>query len=158
MSDGKVVPIGRKRRSARREITVGGSVDETKLTLAIYGDEALDVDAITTRLGVEPTETQCKGDRRKPRYRPYQKSAWFLRMSAEAPSGLSELLQELLQSVPPPESAVWRELRTTYDVQLRIGIFMDAWNRGFHVDSDLFAKAAHIANTLNFDIYAAGDE
>lgn len=157
MSDGKIVRLVPKRKSKGRSVVVGGSVDETRLTLAIYGDE-LNLALITKELGIEPTGTQRKGERRKPRYRAYQQSAWFLTLNAMAPRGLGELLQELLEHVPSPQAPVWPKLRDAYDVQLRIGIFMNAWNRGFVIDSNLIAKAAHIANRFDFDIYASGDE
>lgn len=157
MSDGKIIPLVRRRESKGRSVVVGGSVDETRLTLAIYGD-AFDPDTVTKHLGVEPTSTQRKGDRLKPRYRAYQQSGWFLTLNAESPNGLEHLLRELLQRVPSPQSSIWKTLRDAYDVQLRIGIFMNAWNRGFTVDSTLIADAAHIADRFDFDIYASGDE
>jgi Domain of unknown function (DUF4279) len=156
MSDGKIVRLVPVRKSKGRSIVVGGSVDETRLTLAIYGDD-LDLPVITKELGIEPTDTQRKGERRKPRYRPYQQSAWFLTLNATSPHGLGELLQDLLERVPSPQAPVWQKLRDAYDVQLRIGIFMNAWNRGFVIDSNLIANAAHIANRFDFDIYASGE-
>lgn len=156
MTDRKVIPLRPQRTSRGRTVAVGGSVDETKLTLAVYGD--FDPAAITHQLGVEPTETLRKGERRNPRYRPNPQSAWFLTFVAEAPRGLEELLADLLARVASVDATVWRDLRAAHDVQLRIGIFMNAWNRGFTVPSDLIAKAAYIVNHFNFDIYASGDE
>ncbi len=153
--DGKIIPIGRKAKGRGRTVTVGGSADRTALSLTIYcGD--IDPDQITKQLGVEPTETHRKGERRKQRYRAYTQSAWFLSLEATAPRGLEELLHDLLRRLPPSTSAVWSNLRAAYDVQLRIGLFLNEWNRGFVVHSNLVAQAAHIANKFDFDIYGVG--
>lgn len=155
--DDKVIPMGARRKAEGRFVTVGGSVDRTRLTLAIYGDH-LDPADVTTKLGVQASSTHLKGERRRERYRPNPHSAWFLCIEGDAPRSLQDLIEELLQKLPPPNAAIWNELRSTYGVQLRIGIFMDAWNRGFVVSSEVLAKATHIANTFDFDIYASGDE
>ena len=136
--------------------TVGGLVDETGVCLAVYGED-LDPPDVTAIIGREPTSAHRKGDRRGPRSAPYKAGAWFFKVRGEAPQGPAELTAALLDQLPDDER-VWAKLNELYKVQLRYGIHMTGWNRGFDLPAGLAARIAKLRATVMFDIYAYGDE
>jgi hypothetical protein len=135
---------------------VGGPVDETGACVAVYGED-LDPDAVSALLGCSPTSSHRRGDRRGPRSPPYKRGGWFLQRRGKAPEGPEELVAKLLSQLPEDE-AVWLKLDERYEVQVRFGIHMTGWNRGFDLSPDLIAKVARLHARVGFDIYAYGDE
>ena len=69
---------------------VGGTIDETSVSLCLYGDD-LDPDEISRILGVCPTHAHRKGEERRsrsPRAQkppPYKSGAWILKVRGQAP-------------------------------------------------------------------------
>lgn len=152
MGDDEITPI--------REETIvaeaGGLVDETQVSLALYGND-LDPDTVSARLGTPPTDSRRRGDRRSERSPPTKQGAWFLTVAGTAPVGPNELLRQLLQSFPMAAS-FWQPLVRDYKVQIRIGIHMDLWNRGFELDPDVVQMVAATGAPINFDLYFDGEE
>jgi hypothetical protein len=58
----------------------------------------------------------------------------------------------------PDDERGWAKLSELYEVQLRYGIHMSGWNRGFDLPSGLAARIAKLRAAVMFDIYAYGDE
>jgi hypothetical protein len=122
-------------------------------TLGIYGDELLPHE-ITSVLRCDPSSAHRRGDPRpNPRCSPYSAGAWILSLQAEAPREPAELVRALLARVETEET-VWKSLSDSFDVQVRLGVFLEEWNRGFDLPSDLVAEVARIGASLVFDIYA----
>jgi hypothetical protein len=155
--DDKVLPFVQTLKPGTVVTEVGGIVDETKVTLALYVQD-LEPNEITELLGVEPTSAHRCGDVRGRGVRPYPKGAWFLELVATPPRGPEELLGELLERLPPSSAPVWATLRERFDVQVRFGIFLDAWNRGFGVPAGQLQQLAVMVDRFEFDIYANGEE
>lgn len=155
--DDKVLPFVQTLKPGTVVAEVGGLVDETKVTLALYGDD-LEPQEVTELLGVEPTSAHRRGDVRGRGVRPYPKGAWFLELVGTPPQGPEELLGELLERLPPSSSSVWTTLRERFDVQLRFGIFLDAWNRGFGVPAGQLDQLSVMVDRFEFDIYVNGEE
>ena len=153
--DDNVLPFVHTLKPGTVVAEVGGLVDETKVTLALYGED-LDPEEITKLLGVEPTSAHRRGDTRSRGARPYPKGAWFLKLVGTPPRGPAELLEDLLERVPPASVALWQGLRQRFDVQVRFGIFLEAWNRGFGVPARQLEQLSLIVNSFEFDIYANG--
>ena len=150
--DDKVLPI----RPPEVIAEVGGVVDESGVTLAVYGAD-LDPEHVTQLLGVEPTESFHRGFQKGPRSPPLPHGAWFLQVRGEAPNGPGVQLGKLMMRLPnSPE--VWAELRSAYRVQFRVGIHMEGWNRGFELNPDVIARVAATGIGMTFDIYAYGEE
>jgi hypothetical protein len=63
----------------------GGLVDESRLTLAIYGDE-LDPDEISRLLGCAPTRARRRGDARRSGP-PWPQGAWLFSVEGKSPTG-----------------------------------------------------------------------
>ena len=150
------MPITDGVKPAEIVAVVGGLVDESRVSLAIYG-ENLDPHRVTEALGVVPTSAHRRGERRGPRSPPYAQGAWLLEETGEAPIGPEELLGRLLRRLPDPGSPMWEQLRERCDVQLRFGLFMNTWSRGFGLSAELLARLARIGCELEFDIYADTD-
>jgi len=130
----------------------GGIVDESRATLCIYGDD-LDPAEVSAVLQVEPTRAHRKGDRRHPQSPAARKGAWLLSVEARAPEGPSDCLQELLAKVSP-DPATWAKLHSEYEIRVSVGIFIEAWNRGFELPARVLEALALRSLNLDFDIYA----
>jgi hypothetical protein len=137
-------------------IRIGGLVEETGVCLAVYAED-LEPDAVSALLGCSPTSSHHKGDRRGPRSPPQKRGGWFLDVRGKAPQGPEELTEALLKQLPDDEH-VWVKLAEHYEVQLRFGIHMNGWNRGFGFSAGLAAKVARLHAELVFDGYAYDDE
>jgi hypothetical protein len=77
----------------------------------------------------------------------------MLEVRGEAPTSAEELVALLLSRVPRDE-AVWAKLSERFDVQLRFGVHMAAWNRGFELSAAIVATIATLRAPILFDIYA----
>jgi hypothetical protein len=141
---------------SRPKIRIGGLVEETRVCLAVYGED-LDPASVTALLGCLPTSAHRRGDRRGPRSPPQKRGGWFLAVRAKAPEGPEEVAVALFDRLPEDES-VWLKLGALYEVQLRFGIHMKGWNRGFELSAATAAKVAALHAKLVFDIYAHGDD
>jgi len=135
---------------------VGGEIDESAATLAVYGKDLEPAD-VTALLGIEPTRSFRRGYRKAPRSRPLPHGAWFLQVRGKAPEGPDVQLRKLLTKLPDSEE-IWKKLRKQYKVQLRFGLHMSGWNNGFGLSPDLVARLAKMRIELEFDIYAYGDD
>lgn len=142
--------------AAKILLRVGGLVDETGVRLGVYG-ENLDPPDVTAIIGREPTSAHRKGDRRGPRSPPYKGGAWFYELRGEAPQGPAELSAALLDQLPD-DAQIWAKLSERYDVQLRYGIHMTGWNRGFDLPADVAVRIARLRAAVMFDIYAYDDD
>ena len=136
-------------------LIVGGTVDKTSITLAIYGDDLIP-EEISQLLGYEAKYIR-RGERRSPRASPYKKSAWLFNQKGEAPITAEEIIREILSKVSV-DSGVWRELSLRYDVQVRIAIHMENWNKGFDLSAETIQQIADLGAKMVFDIYAYVDE
>ncbi len=138
---------------------VGGPVDETCVTLAVYGD-ALDPEEVSRRLGSAPTWAFRKGETRRQNGRegrPMKHRARFLTVEGVAPVGVDELTTQLLGRFSKDEQ-FWKELCRDYVVQIRVGIFTGGWNRGFDVRPETTKLVALTGATWGFDLYFDGEE
>jgi hypothetical protein len=68
-----------------------------------------------------------------------------------------DLTVALLDRLPSDESR-WTRLGEMYDVQLRFGVHMTGWNRGFELSAELAGRIAKLHAKLTFDIYAYEDD
>jgi hypothetical protein len=84
----EVIPI----RKPEILLEAGGLVDETTLTLALYGED-LDPESVSQRLRCHPTAAHRKGDGASAR-RPsgFRTGAWLLTVKGRAPTGPDELV------------------------------------------------------------------
>lgn len=131
---------------------IGGPPDECGVALAIYGEE-LDPDEITRLLGVRPTVSHRRGDRPRPQSKhPFRLGAWFLECRGNAPVRPDELTKTIFD----PER--WKPIQDRFKIQLRYGLHISGWNKEFDLPRELVARIAAIGATMNFDLYAYGED
>jgi len=162
MSDDDIIPL----RTPKMIATVGGPVDETRVTLALYAED-LDPDQVSSRLGCAPTKSHKRGDVRPQSERarsagampspPARQGAWFLTVEGVAPQGPDELITLLLSRFPN-HVEFWAPLARDYKVQVRVGIHTSGWYRGFHLQPETVALVAITTANLGFDLYFYGEE
>lgn len=134
----------------------GGPVDEVSVTLALYS-EALDPEEITRALGVGPTSAHRRGERPRPRSAPARTGAWFLGERGRDAEPAEAVIDRVLRQLPE-DPAVWRELGSKHDIQLRFGIHMTGWNQGLGISSKQVMQIAQLGAHMVFDIYANGED
>jgi hypothetical protein len=135
---------------------IGGYPDECGVVLAIYGEELIP-DEITELLRCQPTRSHLKGEKKGPGGPAFSKGAWFLEVRGEPPKTPEILTRKILMMVPSnPE--IWNLLKKRFGVQIRYGIHMSGWNKGFELPHDLIAWMTVLGVDVEFDLYAYGEE
>jgi len=132
----------------------GGIVDETSVTLALYG-EALNPAEITRALRYSPTKSFAKGFIRGERSPPTPHGAWLLTLEGKAPIGPDQLIGALLAKFSAVQN-VLHDLTKRFDLQLRVAVHLDCWNRGFTLSRETLTQIERLGARLEFDIYAEG--
>jgi hypothetical protein len=135
---------------------VGGPVDEVNVTLALYSEE-LEPEEISRALGVQPTHAHRRGERRGPRSPPARTGAWFLTEHGRDAEPAEAIIDRVLKQLPE-DPAVWRHLRTRHDIQFRFGLHMTGWNKGLSIPLKQVTRIAELGATMEFDIYAYGED
>jgi len=146
----KIINIRRKGKS----ISVGGPVTDSTATLCLYAND-IDLDAISSRLGVKPTNGVKRGEVVGNR-RPASIGLWSL----EAPENLpfEEKLRYLL-GVTAKETSTWDSLSLTHTIQLRCAFFLHSWTEGFDLPADVVAEIGNRHWAFSLAAYSAeGDE
>ncbi len=121
---------------------MGGAVDEVRVTLALYSED-LDPDEVSRTLGVQPTSAHRRGERKGPRSPAYRKGAWWLTEEGHEAEHVAPVIERLLRQLPEAP-AVWSQLRTQHDVQIRFGLHMSGWNKGLVIPRELVDRMASI--------------
>lgn len=134
----------------------GGLVDESRATLAIYGDD-LDPDIVSDLLGCSPSRAHRKGDRKTVTSVPFRSGAWLLTVEARSPEGPAEAIADLLGRFPA-EPGFWQRIIGVYDVSIRVAIHTSGWNRGFCLPAGLLSRVGQIGLPIDVDLYCYGDE
>lgn len=135
---------------------VGGPVDETRVTLGVYGPD-VQPEEISALLRCTPTSAHRRGDARRPGIPPWPQGAWLLTVEGMAPAGPDEVVQQLLGRLPD-DPAIWAQLAAKHTVRVTFGIFVGAWNRGFELSPAAVRQLAVLGVPIGFDIYADADE
>ena len=146
---------GRKVSPIRTPIVlteVGGIVNESSVTLAVYGED-LEPSEVTALLGVVPTKAFRKGHRQASKSPAMPHGAWFLEVRGVSPSGPDTQLETLLSELPQSQH-FWRELNERYTVQVRFAMHFEGWNKGFEFNKILVSRLAAMEVDLEFDIYS----
>jgi hypothetical protein len=134
----------------------GGSADEIRLTLGVYGPD-LQPDEVSGLLLCAPTSSHRRGDVRRAGGRPFAEGAWLLAVLGDSSDTPDVLVNRLLGQLPE-SVVVWEFLRASYVVRLSFGVFFGAWNIGFELSSDTMRRLADLGVPVAFDIYADGNE
>lgn len=133
-------------------ISVGGEVERIKVSLRFSGDD-LDPDRISNLLGCQPTKSYRKGDvlSSKRSSRIAHTGFWSLSAVEEDTSTLEMKVRGLLDRISA-DSAAWNSL-SRFQGNIFCGVFIEDWNRGFSLSSELMQDLVERKLTIDFDIY-----
>lgn len=152
MTDDNAIPM----RPDGKVVTVGGPVDKVRVTLALYGHD-LDPVEISNLLGCEPTSSHRRGESRigkkTGRKTLHGQGAWLLSVEGRAPRTADELTRELLERVPSDDN-LWLDLGRRFKVEMRYGVFLEAWNRHFGLSREVVRRVSRLCASLELDVYA----
>jgi hypothetical protein len=126
----------------------GGEVDECSLLLRFFGD-GLDPDAITALLGVPPTRSQRKGERKNLLQ---DTGVWLLECERTTDTADNQI--KLLLSDLADDLAVWQRLSDTYSAEIKCHLFLQRWTRGAIFAAETLAELAARKLRLHVEVYA----
>ena len=158
MSDDNVIPF------PSRSISIGGPIESAEVSLCIHGED-LDPDEITGILGLAPTHSHRRGDRRGPKSPPATMGAWLHSVGSDAPveaAGDSRqpadlVLGRLLDRLPS-DPALWARLVQHYQIRIFFYISFEGFNKGFGLSARNIQRAAALGVPLEFDLYASDND
>ncbi len=104
---------------------------EFSASLRIFG-EALDLNAISACLGLAPTHSHRRGDRRTANAMPSEQDAWVFEVPVASERPLEEHLFELWRLLKP-HAAFLKSLKTTCAVDVFCGYQSNSDTAGFSV-------------------------
>jgi len=144
---------GRARFVVEDGFVVGGEVDRIEVSLRVAGD-ALDPQRITRMLGVSPTFSARKGDRRGDAASPVIQriGVWAYRLPASPEWELGDAIRTLLEQLPP-DPALWEALASEFRTDVFCGLFLGDTNRGAEIPVETLALLAERRLTLSLDIH-----
>ena len=136
-------------------IELGGPIDRVKVCLRFFGDSLIP-EELTRLLGCQPTVALRKGEV-IPNRRYHQVASigsWRLNGAQPEAMELEEQVKVLLGLVTD-DLEVWRELTTTYGVDIFCGLFLEESNRRFRLSADLVKMLSDRGIEMSFDVYGA---
>jgi hypothetical protein len=154
VSDDNVIPF------PSQWIDIGGPIESAKASLSIYGED-LDPDEITRVLGLVPTHSHRRGDRRGPNSPPAKVGFWGYEVDSaepneaagERPDPADLVLGRLLDRLPS-DPALWARLGQQYQMRIFFCIAFKGYNKGFGLSARNIQRAAVLGVPLDFDLYA----
>ena len=137
-------------------VQVGGQVDTSCVTFGVYG-ENLDPEEVSKLLSCAPTHSHRRGDLISGTSNPRPFGAWLLTFQVTAPQGPNELVA-MLQEQLPSNLELWRSLRSSYEIRVTFGIFLDDWNRNFQFTPEELRFLSSLGAAIGFDVYSHREE
>ena len=151
MSSDNVVPF------PQQCISIGGPIDDASASLNIYG-ENLEPEEITRMLGLSPTHSHRRGERRRPDGPQFSTGAWLHRVDSDvAPDAPDRALGSLLDRLPSDRS-LWIGITQRYEVRIFFRIGFEGWNKGFTLSAHNIQRTADLGVRLDFDLYASENQ
>ena len=135
------------------------TIDRSTVSIRFSGQD-LDPDELTRVLSYSTLEsirpqyhTRIHRGRSKS---PIEKGIWSLGYG-EIDSVDLELKIETLLNKLTDDLKVWHQIASQYKGNVFCGLFLDGWNRGFELSSELLEKLANRKLKIGFDIYSPVD-
>lgn len=132
----------------------GGHIDSAKVCLRLFGDDLIP-NSISEILGAKPDIACLKGETRITQSGTVVEKTgkWILNGSLPENTPLERQIQSLLHKVTDDLDA-WHELARRYRVEIFCGVFLEAFNRGFVLSTQLIDQLAKRKLQLNMDLYS----
>lgn len=138
---------------------IGGDFEEFSVGLNFYS-ENLDKEEITFFLGHKPTNAWNAGERRPVGHTKKTQitnwGKWYLTSERDA-IDLNIKLRNLFEKLTD-DFDKWRILTSKYESWVDVAGYMDNWNRGFTVETDVLKLLSDRNLKIYFDIYFYSDE
>jgi hypothetical protein len=107
---------------------------EFSAALRVFGDD-LDLEAVSTSLGLKPTHTHKKGDPGISPTRPYQQDMWMYTVPIERTRPMGDHILGLWDALRPHMKYL-RQLKAAYRVDIWCGYRSNSDTAGFEVSHD----------------------
>ncbi len=132
---------------------IGGEIDGCSASVRIAAPD-LDPDFITARLGIQPTFAARRGDKRESKAGTLTQPTgiWSLGLGESREWELSDAINALLNRLPT-DIAVWDEIAALARIDMFCGLYLENWNRGAELPSELLGRLAERHFALGLDIY-----
>ena len=128
--------------------------DEVAIALCIYGVD-LDPQALSSLLGVEPTHSHRRGDRKSLRSPPCDNGAWIREVRRFEPIDPDGMLEEVLRGMPS-DPAVWRRLAERFELRIDFALHTDVGG-AFVLSSSSVQRIASLGSAFQIYVQAYGD-
>ena len=138
---------------------IGGVFEEFSVGVNFYSKK-LDRQEITKLLGKDPTKSWNPNERHpigssnKTRITDWGK--WYLNSKRDK-IDLNIKLKDLLESLTS-DLEVWKYLTSKYEAWIDVAGYMENWNRGFTLNTDIMKILSDRNLKIEFDIYFNGNE
>jgi len=128
-------------------------VDEVTVSLRVSAAD-LDPGTVTAELGIRPTFSARRGDRRasKAGEITQRTGVWILELAESTEWQLADGITTLLTKLPK-DLEVWRNLTSKASVDLYCGLHLADWNRGLELAPGVLGLLAERGIALHLDIY-----
>jgi hypothetical protein len=119
----------------------------------------LDPAEVTRLLRIEPTFCATKGERRSTSGGTFTQptGVWLVGLGRSKEYEIEDATRALLNRLPQ-DPTVWSALSAKYRLEVFCGLFLEDWNRGFHLSPELIALLSARGVGLAVDIYFVGDD
>ncbi len=137
-----------------------GALEYSQATLRIFGDDLIP-DDISDLLGAKPTKSKKKGDeevgKTSGKVRIAKTGSWHLHAQKREPEDLNAQIEEILSQLTS-DLATWEKLCKSYKVDIFCGLFMENWNDGLSLSSEVMLALGQRGIGLSLDIYNGSDD
>ena len=138
---------------------IGGNFEEFSVGVNFYS-ENLEKEEITNLLGHNPTKAWNAGERRPIGYTKKTQitnwGKWYLSSERDT-TDLNIKLRNLFENLTS-DLDKWRTLTSKYESWVDVAGYMNNWNRGFMVETDVLKLLSDRNLKIYFDIYFYGEE
>lgn len=146
--------------SNNNSLVVAGSYIEANISVyLIINSDLLESDAITARIGIQPTRTKKKGEPRTPKSSlVWETNYWIFEPQKDVPDELERKLSFLLAQL---ENAATSIFNISEECNISINIIYKGyqeWMGDWHLDRQIISRILSLGADIDLDIYAMGPD
>lgn len=146
--------------SINNSLVVAGSYVEANISVyLIINSDLLEPDAITARIGIQPTRTNTKGEPRTPKSSLlWETNHWIFEPQKDVPDELEHKLSFLLDQLENAATSI-SNLSEECDISINI-IYKgyQEWMGGWHLNRQIMSRILSLDADIDLDIYARGPD
>lgn len=146
--------------SNNNSLVVAGSYVEANISVyLIVESDLLEPDAITARIGIQPTRTNIRGEPRTPKSGlVWKANHWIFEPQKDVPDELERKLSFLLAQLENVATSIFT-LSEECDISINI-VYKGyhEWMGGWHLDKQTMSRILSLGAGVDLDIYAWGPD